>query len=241
MKRAYSDPLTPINIKMSTKDWKNSRIPDRYALRSAKHLIFCEGDKTEPLYFRGFKKAIETCPIYEEMIEIFPHCGDTQGVLKSALTIINARKLQKAHIWCVFDKDDFPIEHFNGVSKKIEELNRKYRQLRFHSIWSNECFEFWLLLHFSLYSSNNHRSIYLKNLNENFKKRGLGSYRKNDSRLFEELLEIGNPKLAIRHAERILRENKNRQPSQIAPGTKVQELVKALAVYLPKDLQSHFL
>ncbi len=226
--------MTPAN------DWKTPRTPNRYAIRSAKHLIFCEGDKTEPLYFAGFKRAIEACPIYEEMIEIFPHCGDTQGVLKTALTTVNKRKPQKANIWCVFDKDDFPIEHFDGVSKKIEELNQTYRQWRFHSIWSNECFEFWLLLHFSLYTSNNHRSMYLRNLSDNFKKQGLGPYRKNDPQLFEKLLQIGNPKLAIRHAERILEENKGRLPSQIAPGTKVQELVKALAVYLPKEWQSHF-
>ena len=35
-----------------------------------KYYIFCEGEKTEPNYFLGFKKAIETNPIYEDRVII---------------------------------------------------------------------------------------------------------------------------------------------------------------------------
>ena len=45
----------------------------------------------------------------------------------------------------------------------------------------------------------------------------------------------GNPKLAIRYAKRIIKENEGRTPTEIAPGTKVYELVEELAKYLPGE------
>lgn len=32
--------------------------------------IFCEGERTEPNYFEGFKQGIESNPIYREMVRI---------------------------------------------------------------------------------------------------------------------------------------------------------------------------
>lgn len=55
--------------------------------------------------------------------------------------------------------------------------------------------------------------------------------------IFNILMEKGNPKLAIRYAKRIIEENKEKTPSDIAPGTKVYELVEELARYLPEELQ----
>lgn len=46
--------------------------------------------------------------------------------------------------------------------------------------------------------------------------------------IFDILLEHGNPKLAVRYAKRIIGEAKGKSPSDIAPGTKVYELVEEL-------------
>ena len=54
-------------------------------------------------------------------------------------------------------------------------------------------------------------------------------------------MEKGNPKLAIRYAKRIIEENKGKTPAEIAPGTKVYELVEELAKYLPEDVGINFL
>ena len=43
----------------------------------------------------------------------------------------------------------------------------------------------------------------------------------------------GNPKLAIRYARRIIKNGEGKTPAEIAPGTKVYELVEELAKYLP--------
>jgi len=47
--------------------------------------------------------------------------------------------------------------------------------------------------------------------------------------------------LAIRYAKRIIKERQGKTPTEIAPGTKVYELVEELAKYLPEDKQKQFL
>ena len=39
-------------------------------------------------------------------------------------------------------------------------------------------------------------------------------------------MEKGNPKLAIRYAKRIIKDGQGKTPTEIAPGTKVYELVE---------------
>lgn len=48
-------------------------------------------------------------------------------------------------------------------------------------------------------------------------------------------LNLENPKLAIRYAKRIIEENKEKSPADIALGTKVYELVEELARYFNND------
>ena len=58
--------------------------------------------------------------------------------------------------------------------------------------------------------------------------------------IFTILIEHGNPKLAIRYAKRIIQAGKGKTPTEIAPGTKVYELVEELAKYLPEEEKSKF-
>lgn len=90
------------------------------------------------------------------------------------------------------------------------------------------------------YTSNNHRSEYVKFLNNKFRELGIGKYQKNMKDIFHILMEKGNPKLAIRYAKRIIKENKGKAASDIAPGTRVYELVEELAKYLPKKMKEYF-
>ena len=59
--------------------------------------------------------------------------------------------------------------------------------------------------------------------------------------IFELLMEYGSPKLAIRYAKRIIKAGQGKTPTEIAPGTKVYELVEELAKYLPEKMQKSFL
>ena len=53
-----------------------------------------------------------------------------------------------------------------------------------------------------------------------------------------EQLNKGNPKLAIRYARRIIKNGQHKTPTEIAPGTKVYELVEELVKYLPENIRT---
>ena len=59
--------------------------------------------------------------------------------------------------------------------------------------------------------------------------------------IFEILMEKGSPKLAIRYAKRIMKEGQGKTSTEIAPGTKVYELVEELVKYLPEEMQKKFI
>ena len=111
-------------------------------------------------------------------------------------------------------------------------MNRENLDLQYHCAWSNECIEIWFLLHFAYYTSNNHRTEYISFLNDRFRELGIGKYQKNMKNIFDILMEKGNPKLAIRYAKRIIKDGQGKTPTEIAPGTKVYELVEELMKYL---------
>ena len=190
----------------------------------------------------GFKKLIEENPIYKDMvlIAIEPCQAETMRVIGMAEEYVRENNIQKGQIWCVYDKDSFPAEHFNGVVERAESLNKKNSELQYYIAWSNECIEFWFLLHFAYYTANNHRTEYITFLNTKFKELGLGKYQKNMKDIFAILLEYGNPKLAIRYAKRIIQDGAGKTPTEIAPGTRVYELVEELAKYLPEEKRCYF-
>ena len=73
-------------------------------------LIVCEGEKTEPGYFEQF-------PVAKDVREI-------RGLGMDPLRLVQeARELQRefrkrrgydyGQVWCVFDRDEFPLDRFN--------------------------------------------------------------------------------------------------------------------------------
>ena len=195
--------------KAAMEAWKKKRRQEYLEQKEYRYYIFCEGQQTEPQYFNGFKKYIESNPIYKDMvlIEIEPCGAETMRVIGQAEDYVKKNRLEKGQIWCVYDKDSFPAERFNGVVEKAASLNLLYPDVQYHVAWSNECIEFWFLLHFSYYTSNNHRTEYIDYLNDKFNELGLGKYAKNMTNIFDILLEKGNPKLAIRYAKRIIKDH----------------------------------
>lgn len=68
-------------------------------------LIVCEGEKTEPNYFRKFRVPGKVEPY-------------VQGIGHVTLSLVKkATELQKQdeydQVWCVFDRDDCPAQDFN--------------------------------------------------------------------------------------------------------------------------------
>ena len=229
--------------KAGTTAWKKKRLQEYLEKKEYRYYIFCEGTQTEPKYFSGFKRIIEENPIYRDMvlIEIEPCGAETMRVIAQAEMYVRKHNVEKGQIWCVYDKDSFPAEHFNGVSLRAAQLNQNSTQLQYHTAWSNECIEFWFILHFAYYHSDNYRTEYIQFLNDYFIKLKLGKYKKNMDNIFDILAMYGNPQLAIRHAKKILDDNAGRTPAEIAPGTRVHELVIELAKYLPPEIRTRFI
>lgn len=157
--------------KAGMEQWKKKRRKEYLEQKEYRYYIFCEGEQTEPQYFNGFKRLIEDNPIYKEMvlIEIEPCAAETMRVIGKAEKYVAKNKIDKGQIWCVYDKDSFPSGDFNGVVSRANQLNQQNLNLQYHCAWSNECIEFWFLLHFAYYTANNHRTEYISFLNDKFK------------------------------------------------------------------------
>ena len=140
-------------------------------------LIVCEGEKSEPNYFRKFPEESE---VYDS-IEIEGTGFNTVSVVEKAIQLKNeALKNKEPFIetWCVFDKDDFPIETFEKAIRLAEQNNIK-------CAYSIEAFEIWYMLHYNLYDSALSRSQYKSKLSELLKK----PYLKNDPDIYSLLLK----------------------------------------------------
>lgn len=206
------------------------------------YLIFSEGSKTEPYYFEGFKREIEAQTNSRILIEIIGVGKATTQLLKFAEEFIEEFEIANGEIWLVSDKDDFPPDQFNEMIRQCDKRNTmKYKNNYWHAAWSNECFELWFILHFCFYQPACSRKEYYRLLKEQFKKRKIGTYEKNDKDIFYKLVKYGNPKSAIFYAKKLYQEKKGLLYSKAVPCTSVFILVEELAKYLPRPLKEKFL
>lgn len=222
---------------------KKARQVDKYPAKEKSFYLFCEGERTEPNYFRGFKRAIQQHPMYKNLvhIEVEGVGVETLRVLKAAEEYVEENRIVNAEIWCVYDKDSFPAADFNAVAQRAATLNQKQSDVVYRVAWSNQCIEYWFILHFDQYDSDNDREYYRQYLNRKFSSLGLGRYKKNDEKIFEILMDKGNPKLAIRRAKKRIQDCHGCTDAESKPATKVYELVQELSVYLPDDIKSNYI
>ena len=245
--------------------WLEDRKTD-YIEPQKKFYIFCEGKKTEPLYFELFKDLIEMQVVYKGAITVVPCGANTMTVLNMAKKYVKKNDISSGEIWCVYDKDSFTKEKFNQVALSIKDLNKKMKgEMQYYAGWSNECIEFWFLLYFDYCDVNNGRKACVKKLNKIYRdfgnekskdnskeasKKGIRKrtankkqtksvtctkYEKNNKQVFTVLREKGNEIQAIQYAKKLMKGTGGKQPSDIAPGTRVHELVEKLRMYLPKS------
>ena len=202
--------------------------------------IFCEGERTEPNYFEKMKSIINKDAMYKDSvnIEIVGTGMNTLSVLKYAKEYIKRNKINQGEVWCVYDKDDFKPTNFNDTEKNMKDLNEQ--ELHYHAAWSNECIEYWFILHFVFFTANSNRRYYFEYLNKKFLELGFGKYKKNDTDIFNILTEYGNPKQAIKWAEKRLDDCQGKTPADSVPATKVHILVQELVKYFPENIKSRY-
>jgi hypothetical protein len=149
---------------------KLARLQKNRKLR--KILIVCEGEKTEPNYFVKFDANPE---VYDNL-DIHGTGYNTVSLIREAIRIRDEAILKREpyiETWCVFDKDDFPIETFESAIRLAE-------QNRIKCAYSIEAFEIWYMLHFHFYDAALSRHQYKEKLSELLKK----TYTKNDTEMY---------------------------------------------------------
>jgi hypothetical protein len=109
-----------------------------------KVLIVCEGEKTEPNYFRELR---DFCRLNSANIEISGDCGSAPiSVVERAKQLYrdeHRKGIPFDRVYCVFDKDTH--RSYEPALQAIKQVSPK---ATFFAINSVPCFEYWLLLHF---------------------------------------------------------------------------------------------
>jgi hypothetical protein len=222
---------------MGTDDIKKKEIAQKNAYRNRKVdaiptkpriLIMCEGEKTEPNYFGGFKLklTIETVK-----------GGDALLVVEQAMKYVQKKEFDE--VWCVFDRDFHPEypqpERFYEAISKIERFNaltndEKPKNLKkiksFNYAYSNDAFELWYILHYDYMHSSKTRQEYADMLSIRMGKK----YKKNDPNMYDNLIEMQS--IAIRNATKLLNEYPKHNPEKDNPSTTVHMLVQELNKYI---------
>lgn len=134
-------------------------------------LIVTEGERTEPLYFKGIQKLIKekvggiVDVVETPLIDIHGEGCATGKLIEITERIVKDAKIIYQNIWVVFDKDDF--EDFDQAIK--DGTSKGYK-----IAWSNQSFEYWLYLHFNYSDSALHRGVWNEKLDSIFKQYQLG-------------------------------------------------------------------
>jgi hypothetical protein len=122
-------------------------------------------------------------------------------------------------VWCVFDRNSHPAEHFNSALALAKKNN-------IYVAYSNESFELWYILHFSYCDTATARRDCCSRLDQL-----LGhKYEKNSETTYFELTD--RQPNAIRNAERLLAQYSPLNPERDNPSTTVHLLVIELNKFI---------
>jgi hypothetical protein len=186
-------------------------------------LIVCEGEKTEPNYFKSFPKKIGKV-VYD--IQFDGGGINTLKVVEKAIELRDNSKQKYDRVWAVFDRDSFPANSFNSAILKAKANG-------IECAWSNQAFELWYLLHFHNRITPMHRDDYKKALetaiNEKINnKKHPFKYKKNDLNMFTTLNKYGNQEQAIKRAKDLNDKYHGENFANFNPSTQVFKLVEEL-------------
>ena len=179
-------------------------------------LILCEDSKSACLYFKGFK-------LDESRIDVRTKGTgmNTVSLVQEAINLKEEAVRSREpfyRIWCVFDRDSFPPQHFNRAFQLAKDN-------RISVAWANEAFELWYLLHFNYHDTGMCRSAYGGLLSKYLKCK----YDKADDQIHAKL-ERHQP-LAMKHARRLEKhwfEMGGCNPESANPSTNIHKLVEFL-------------
>ena len=193
-------------------------------------LIVCEGEKTEPNYFKSFSMMKNSSGfVYDISTD-----GGGISTLKVVEKAIELREKAVAQgkpfdaVWAVFDRDSFKPDDFDNAIKKAEASG-------IGCAWSNEAFELWYVYHFDNRITPMSRTAYKGVITKRVRAKGYRkgnkdyTYKKNDTEMRKILSACGcDENLAIRNAEQQASTFNDRKYHDHNPCTMVFKLVRLL-------------
>ncbi len=201
---------------------RQSKIPydNRKVRKRKRFFIVCEGEKTEPNYFKKFSVNVD--------ITLIKGRGkDTKSLVEEAIELKNGLESdERDRVWCVFHRDKNPNNP--NDSQNFNSAITLARNNGIDVAYSNDAFELWYLLHFNYYHTQISRKDYPDMLTD-----VLGhKYQKNSETIYEKLKD--KQENAIKNAKRLLQEYEPPNPESDNPSTTVHLLVEELNSFIPK-------
>ncbi len=192
-------------------------------------LIVCEGENTEPSYFRQFRlSSADVIPIGEGY--------NTISLVNRAKELEGSSNQKYDQVWCVFDKDSSSPNDFNNAIVIANANGHKVA-------YSNQAFEYWILLHFDDHQGGGmDRKEYHNNINKHLKPFNLKYDGKGSKKITSEIYNIldgvdqktgvARKMLAINRATRNYNRLNHSSPASEESSTTVFKLVEELLKYL---------
>lgn len=191
-------------------------------------LIVCEGEKTEPNYFKSFKTNVKSF-IYT--IDTLGEGSNTKDLVKRTIKARDNSSQEYDSVWAVFDRDSFSPNNFNDAIQLAENNSIKVG-------WSNEAFELWYLLHFqyrnTYMSRNDYKTAIENEINAKITAQSKSKnpkrfiYKKNSTEMYSLLAKYGNQKQAINYAEKLISGHNCQNFATHNPCTRIHLLVEEL-------------
>jgi hypothetical protein len=211
----------------------NNSLTDRFSRKNSRRrkegiknlrvffLIVCEGEKTEPNYFKSFPFQVKDF-VFD--LQFGGGGISTVKVVDEAIRLRDKSSIQFDRVWAVFDKDSFSDENFNTAIFKGEQNG-------VNCAWSNEAFELWYILHFQYRNTPMPRNEYESAISAIVNDiQGSKTYRyaKNAGDMYDVLQQYGDEDAAIRNAKRLYESYSDTAYAQHNPCTTVYKLVEEL-------------
>ena len=198
---------------------RRGRPPTSYARRAPERepydvvLIVCEGEKTEPYYFEGLRRA---WGLSSANIRVrFAGASDPLSLVQFALAEMRSGDYDRA--FCVFDRDTHA--GFEQARQQITQ-SPEGREGKLQEIASWPCFEVWVLLHF-IRTTRAFAACepVIREIEKHY-----GEYAKGARKVFDALMDKID--VAIANADHL--ENHNRDTRTDNPATAIHTLIKYL-------------
>ena len=219
------------------KPWARRQITDKRELRSfeIKNLfrIYCEGENTEPEYFKSFPVSTET------KVEAIGLGRSKTSLVRKTIELLTKESLLKnqknydpdRQLWVVFDYD---VRREVNEAPDYNQAISLAKQKGIRVAYSNDSFELWFVLHYQFQGTaltrNEYYQILSEKLNCNYEEDGKS---KEFAQSLYSMFLLQQP-IALQNAARLFEGKKQLTFSDQNPCTTVFQLVEELNKCLKK-------